>query len=237
VQAHAVFAADLSLALPDGTTLDAITAATDTGVWQSAGRTINEIPHILARLQGRISEANERIATIDRELTRLEAWDGQAAYDAALSELSAINAAFAAAEEQAGAEPGASPAGPGRATQPGGEVAPEEAPLAELLVALAQEERAGDGWGEWQPVIPPAPASLAFMAAEAERRVLSHSSHLEPLRREMAELSVAIEAGSPHTTMTSAALFGDTRGQRRPQRPAISVAPHDEVEVTQLPLF
>ena len=237
VQAHAVFAADLNLALPDGTTLDAITAATDTGVWQSVGRTISDIPHILARLQGRVTEANERIATIDRELTRLEAWDGQATYDAAMSELSAINAAFAAAEEEAGAEQGASPAVPERAAQPDGEAAPEEAPLAELLVALAQEERADDGWVEWQPVIPPAPASLAFMAAEAERRVLSHSSHLEPQRREMADLSVATEAGSPHTTMTSAALFGDTRGQRQPRRPTVSAAPHDEVEVTQLPLF
>jgi N12 class adenine-specific DNA methylase len=90
VQAHAVFVADLSLALPDGATLDTVNASTDTGVWQSVGHTVSEIPAILQRLSGRIAEARERIATIDRELRRLEQWDGQAAYDAAASELSAM---------------------------------------------------------------------------------------------------------------------------------------------------
>jgi hypothetical protein len=94
-----VFAADLSLALPDDATLDTVNASTDTGIWQSLAYTVSEISNTVQRLRGRIAEACERIATIDRELRRLEQWDGQAAYDAATSELSAINAAFAAAEE------------------------------------------------------------------------------------------------------------------------------------------
>jgi hypothetical protein len=60
-------------------------------------------------------------------------------------------------------------------------VAPDEARLAELLIALAHEERASDGWGAWQPVISPALASLAFMAAEAERRLVACPSRTEPM--------------------------------------------------------
>ncbi len=163
VQAHAAFAADLSLALPDGTTLDAISATTDSGLWQSVSHLIGEIPAILERVQARIAQAQERIATIDRELARLEEWDGQERYDAAASELRAISAAFAAAEEQASGEhPQAAPTA--EVPPP-----PDDTTLAEILLALAQEERTRDGCDEPLVIIPPAPASLAWMAAQAEQ--------------------------------------------------------------------
>jgi len=242
VQAHAVFAADLSLALPDGTTLDTITAATDTGVWQSVGHIVSDIPSVVKRLRGRIAESNERIATIDRELARLEQWDGQATYDAALCELQAINATFAAAEEQDAAEPGVSTTPTAESTsQQGTAASPDEPPLSDLLLALAQEERADDGWGEWQPVIPPAPTSLAFMAAEAERQVVSCLSDAQPVavvqEEEVLQLPVVAEGERLPTPAAGVAQFGDTRAKHRPQRPTANAAPHDEAAVSQLPLF
>jgi N12 class adenine-specific DNA methylase len=241
VQAHAVFAADLSLGLPDGATLDAVTAATDSGVWQSVGRTIGDIPSMLERLKGRIAEAHERIATIDRELTRLNVWDGQTSYDVAVSELGAINTTFAAAEEQA-ADEQPSPAGVAAgAAQPGGELALGDTSLADILIALAQEERASEGWSEWQPVIPPAPASLAFMTAEAECWVVSRSADSEPIVDAQPDMTVglplAVDVAVPHTPKASTLQFGDARGQRRVRRPAPSVAPQADREVSQLPLF
>jgi hypothetical protein len=145
VQAHAVFAADLSLALPDGAALDAVNASTDTGVWQSVGRIVSEIPATVRRLGERIAQAQERIATIDRELARLEVWDGQATCDAASSELSAINAVFAAAEEQASTEQGKAVAAPEGAAPPISSTAAPEEVLADVLLALAQEEQAAEG--------------------------------------------------------------------------------------------
>ncbi|NTV65559.1 MAG: hypothetical protein HGA65_18775, partial [Oscillochloris sp.] len=143
--------------LPDGTTLDAISATTDTGIWQSVSHLIGEIPAIRERAQARITQARERIMTIDRELARLEQWDGQERYDAAASELRAIAAAFAAAEEQASGEH--PPAEATRAVQP----APDGTTLAEILLALAQADH-NDDERTWIPLIPPAPASLAWMA-------------------------------------------------------------------------
>ena len=163
VQAHAAFAADVSLALPDGTTLDTISATTDGGLWQSVSHLIGEIPAICERVQARIAQSQARIATIDRELARLEEWDGQERYDTAASELRAITAAFAAAEEQAsGDHPQAEPV----AEAPS---APDDITLAEILLALAQEDRTRDGCDEPPVIIPPAPASLAWMAAQAEQ--------------------------------------------------------------------
>ena len=146
VEAHAVSAADLSLALPDGTMLDSVVAATDTGVWQSVRRTVSEITATTERLRGRVADAYERIATIDRELIRLHTWDGQPTYDAAARELRAINAAFAAAEEQANAERGERAATSEAPVASSAEVRASDTPLAAKLLALVKEERVGDGW-------------------------------------------------------------------------------------------
>jgi hypothetical protein len=240
VQAHAVFAADLSLALPDGAMLDAVMAATDTGVWQSAGRTVADIPAVLDRLRARVAEAHERIATIDRELVRLEQWDGQATYDAATSELNAINAIFAAAEEQANSERG-------EATTPGGvnpsasEVSLEDVVLADVLLALAQEERAAEGWGDWTTVIPPAPASLAWMSAEVERLATHPPPRLELAVTEEPEAEgtplLATEVGRSRTQGGARVQFGDALAQRRVPKPETPRPAHAEAEVSQLPLF
>jgi len=242
VQAHAVFAADLSLALPDGTTLDTVSAATDTGIWQSVGRTVSDIPNILVRLQGRIAEAHERIATIDRELVRLEQWDGQATYDTALSELSAINAVFAAAEEQVSTEQGeAAAATPEGAYPPASAVAAEEMSLADALLTLAQAERASEGWGEWACTTPPAPASLAWMAAEVERQAVRTPLLTEPLVGAQPEADaaprLAAEVGGCRTPRPGRAQFGDMPSQRRAAKPPVPAAPADEAEVSQLSLF
>jgi hypothetical protein len=74
-----------------------------------------------------------------------------------------IAAAFAAAEEQAsGDHPQAEP-------EAGASPSPDDATLAEILLALAQEDRTRDGCDEPLVTIPPAPASLAWMAAQAEQ--------------------------------------------------------------------
>ena len=177
VQAHTVFAADLSLALPDGTVLDAVTATTDIGIWQSVHRTVSDIPAMQKRLRGRIAEAHARMRTIDRELVRLERWDGQATYDAASSELRAINTAFAA-EEQASTERDpatALPAGAGALDA----LAPDDVSLAELLLTLAQADRVDDAWVMPLPLIPPAPDSLALMTSAREQE-LHHAPHGTP---------------------------------------------------------
>ena len=240
VQAHAVFAADLSLALPDGATLDAVTAATDTGIWQSVGNTVNDIPAILERLRRRIAEARERIATIDRELVRLEQWDGQATYGAALSELSAINAIFAAAEEQASAERGEAAATEGM-NPLASNVAGEDVALPDVLLALAQEERAAEGWGAWATVIPPAPVSLAWMSAEVERLATQSSPGPEPLVAEEPEadgtLLLATEVGRPRTPGGARVHFGHALAPRRVPRPEAPRPVNAEAEVSQLPLF
>jgi hypothetical protein len=239
VQAHAVFAADLSLTLPDGAALDAVTAATDSGVWQSVSRTISDIPSVLERLTGRIAEARERIATIDRELARLNVWDGQTSYDAAVSELGAINAVFAAIEEQADlAQPATITPTTVGTSRPAATTPSDEPALADLLLALAQEERAAEGLSEWQPLIPPAPQSLACMAAEGECQEVQAPLKPERLRAEESEavgaLKLSVEGGqlpamhSPHLQVDKPA------SQRCSQSPRASNA---KAEVTQLSLF
>ncbi|NWF82111.1 MAG: hypothetical protein HXY37_19005 [Chloroflexi bacterium] len=271
VQAHAVFAADLSLALPDGTTLDTVSASTDTGVWQSVGRIVSEIPATVRRLGERIAQAEERIATIEREFVRLAHWDAQARYDAALSELSAINAAFAAAEEEAttAREPApdvsAAEAAPAREpapdvpaaevgaareptpVQPAGVVPTASAPnraeatLAEELLALAREEQADSGWEALNPVIPPAPAALAWMAAEIERLDapcvpdIAAVATVDPDEVRVPVLADVIE--QIHPTHPARAQFGNTLTPRRAPSPEVSRPAHREAEVHQLPLF
>jgi len=216
-----------------------VAAATDTGVWQSVGHIVSDIPSVVKRLRGRIAEGNERIATIDRELARLANWDGQATYDAAMSELQAINAVFAA-EEQAGSEQGQA-----TATQPSGGTTPltpspsDETTLDDVLLALAREEGAGDGWGAWEPVIPPAPNSLAWMAAEIERQPL-HSFSLPEGASQACAVATgasATEADLGHTPIQTPIQFGDVRGQRCAHRPPSPIAPQGDAEVSQLPLF
>jgi len=48
----------------------------------------------------------------------------------------------------------------------------EDTTLADILLALAQQERASDRWDELPTAIPPAPASLAWMATGFARQGL-----------------------------------------------------------------
>jgi hypothetical protein len=230
VQAHAVFAADLSLALPDGTLLDAITASTDTGVWQSVGHIVSDIPATMQRLHARIAETQSRIVTIDRELARLEQWDGQPHYDDAISELHVINAVFAAAEEQASAEQGAAAA----ATPEGGNpqtsdgVAPAEEALADVLLALARRERAGDAWHALPTVIPPAPESLAHMAVELERPQRAFNpSPIESIHTTVPDRDEIAVRSDSHPI----------RRQRNTRRLSVTLADDTACIVEQLSLF
>jgi len=231
VPAHAVFAADLSLVLPDGATLDAVNTSTDTGGWQSVTRTVSDVPHILERLRGRIAEVHERIATIDREHTRLERWDGQATHDGAVSELNAINAVFVA-EEQAGAEQGqttvAAPAGGAVPVAGKGE---HEHDLTGELLALARAEGADEGWKAWATRIPSAPASLAWMAKEVACQTLRAPLHAEPCVVEQPEAE-----GFPAAS-TGRIQLGDRAGQRRPGQQNVPLPISSETEVRQLSLF
>ncbi|MEI7771618.1 MAG: hypothetical protein WCI67_16620 [Chloroflexales bacterium] len=234
VQAHATFAADLSLALPDGATLDAITATTDSGLWHSVSHLVGEIPAIHERVQVRITQAQERIATIDRELTRLELWDGQERYDTAASELRVIAAAFAAAEEQAsGDHPQAEP-------EAGASPSPDDATLAEILLALAQEDRTRDGCDEPPVMIPPAPASLAWMAAEIACQP-RHSTLPAPIviaTRHREDLPApTTRVGQLPIQSTTRIRFGDPLAQRRTPRPPVSSTSQPDAEAHQLSLF
>jgi hypothetical protein len=229
VQAHAVFAADLSLALPDGTPLDTVTASTDIGVWQSVGHIVNEIPATIQRLRVRIAETHERIVTIERELARLEQWDGQQRYDDAVSELNAINAVFAVEEEQHNAEQGAAAAAiPEGGTPPANDGAPAEEALADVLLALAEEERAGDAWHALPTVIPPASESLAWMAAEVEIQAERSRTVLVPAA-EAQPTEVPLLANDGRS--------GTSRSGQRSQRRPLPLAAHGKVEVRQLSLF
>jgi hypothetical protein len=229
VQAHAVFAADLSLVLPDGTTLDTVTAATGIGVWQSIGHIVNEIPATIQRLHARSADAQARIATIDRELARLEQWDGQQRYDDAVSELNAINAVFAAAEEQTSAEQSAAAAAtPEGRPPPANDGAPAEEALTDVLLALAQEECAGDVWHALPTLIPPAPEALAYMAAEVERQTHPSRTVLAPVA-EAQPVEVPVLADNERSGMF--------RNGQRPQRRPLPIVPHGKVEVRQLSLF
>ncbi len=229
VQAHAVFAADLSLTLPDGATLDAVNASTDIGIWQSVGRIVSEIPATIRRLGERIAQAQERIATIERELVRLETWDGQPTYDAAVSELSAINATFAAAEERERAER-AGPAAQGEdapicqseAPPQAPTAAPEEVALADILLALARQEHAGDGWDAPPTLFPPATESLAWMAAEVERLERGTVRHT-PGQPERLEHAVVLH-GPPVDLVHTAVPLGTPASvgpHHRPSRPKV----------------
>jgi hypothetical protein len=235
VQAHAVFAADLSLVLPDGTTLDTVTAATGIGVWQSIGHIVNEIPATIQRLRSRIADTQERITTIDRELARLEQWDGQQRYDDAVSELNAINALFAVEEEQHNAEQGAAAAAlaaasalPNGGNPPASDGAVLEVALADVLLSLAQEECAGDVWHALPTLIPPAPEALAYMAAEVERQTHPSRTVLAPVA-EAQPVEVPVLADNERSGMF--------RNGQRPQRRPLPIVPHGKVEVRQLSLF
>jgi hypothetical protein len=220
------------------------------------GRIVSEIPASVQRLGERIAQAQERIATIERELVRLETWDGQPTYDAAVSELSAINAAFAAAEEEAAAARAPAPVQPAEEAgaareptpvQPAGEAPTASAPalteatLAEELLALARQEQAATPWELQATIIPPAPASLVWMAAEVERLTMARPSHLEAMAAvapEEAEVPVlAGKIGPFHPASPVRVQFGNTLVQRRAPRPEVSQPAHSEAEVHQLSLF
>ena len=155
VRAYPKVPAELMLALPDGTTLDTIATTSDTGVWQRVTQLINMIPTLIERTTQHITACHARIATIDHEHTRLEQWEGQTAYDAAVSELATINATFAAAEEQAPC-----PAPPSATVN-----TPDDTALETLRALLAE-----DPCGAFVATIPPALASLAWMSAATEQQ-------------------------------------------------------------------
>lgn len=240
VQAHPVFAADLSLALPDGSHLETITTTTDLGIWQSIGHTLTAIPSIVERLSARVAQAEAQMVTIDQELIRLEHWDSQTTYDSAIHELSAINAAFAAAEEDTG--PMSHPA-PEVPTEQRVQIAPvlTEADLAAELLALARQEQTDAGWDGRHTIIPPAPASLAWMAALLEHPVAADTGHLEAgaIVAPVPELRDSVSIAPPAPQRHPASIrFGESRTERRvlkpqaPSRPTTTAA-----EIYQLPLF
>jgi N12 class adenine-specific DNA methylase len=247
VTAHELFGAELSLALPDGTAFTGVATNTDAGVWQSAGHTIGGIPETIQSLRRRCNELRERIATTDGELERLAAWDGQPTYDAALSELSALNATFAAAEEQDKAARAAASAPTGESTvaevaaKPASTDEDEIATLAKELLALTRAEGARSGWDEWTPLIPPAPASLAWMAAELERQAMACS----PVERPAAEAS-SDECEASQTIGERRRLdrngklritFGELLPQRQAQKSVLPPHAALEGEASQLSLF
>jgi N12 class adenine-specific DNA methylase len=247
VTAHELFGAELNLALPDGTTLVGVATNTDAGVWQSAGHAINGISETIQSLRRRCDELCERIATTDGELERLAVWDGQPAYDAALSELGAINAAFAAAEEQDKAARAAASAS--AAEGPVAEVVAkpmssdedETGALAKELLALARADGTSSGWDEWRPLIPPAPASLAWMNAEVERQAVHPSPQLQPLAEALQDTEAsphhAADCELVRVRSGARAQFGDARGSRRAAKAEGSETAPRAAEVRQLPLF
>jgi N12 class adenine-specific DNA methylase/SAM-dependent methyltransferase len=154
LRSHPTFPAELSLSLPAADTLDTITTTTDAGIWQSANRLIQSIPSVIQHLQERMTATDDRLVTIAREQQRLATWDGQVAYDAAVAALAQITATLAAAEQT---------------SEPTRAVASDadETRLETLLRELVAEP---DDPPALPVSIPPAPASLAWMAEEQERQ-------------------------------------------------------------------
>jgi len=110
-----------------------------------------------------------------------------------------------------------------------------------VLLTLAREERAREGWAAWVTLIPPASASLACMAAEAERLALSCPPRIavpdaEEPDAEGAPL-LAREVALFHSSRKDHVQFGDARTQRRSTQPEPTQHIHSEAEVHQLPLF
>jgi hypothetical protein len=113
--------------------------------------------------------------------------------------------------------------------------------LGDVLLALARQDCADDGWGEWQSVIPPAPASLAWMAVEVERQAAVVPLRPAPVAVEEPDAEamplLAIEHGLFPASSTARVQFGAARPQRRMPKPQSNGTVHSEPEVSQLPLF
>jgi hypothetical protein len=100
--------------------------------------------------------------------------------------------------------------------------------LADILLALAQEERAGDDWHALPTVIPPAPESLVYLAVEVERQAERSRTVLAPVAEtQPTEVPVLADEGR----------LGTSRNGQRPQRRPLPLAAHGKVDVRQLSLF
>ncbi|MFV9505469.1 MAG: helicase-related protein [Oscillochloridaceae bacterium umkhey_bin13] len=242
VTAHAVFDPDLHLCLPDGTSLEHVTATTDSGIWQSVAHGVSNIPERIRQQDARRAEVEARIATLEHEHARLATWDGQAAYVAATRELSVITAAFAAAAEADAnadlqrargedAAAGVAPA-PVPVTTPASPL--DHGPtLAEELLALARAERAEANETTWQPCIPPAPALRAWMAAAC-----AHQASLPPTKPELqaeAPSDSVATTPPPQPAAPRSAATPDPRHRVHP--PRAPAASHSAEQFWQLPLF
>jgi hypothetical protein len=166
VQAHPLFAPEILLCLPSGDYLDELHARTEAGLFASADSVIRALPERKHEVVESIRTKQQRIVEIDAELERLAVWDGQATYEAAVKELAAIMALFAAQEAEEA--PAASASGTTEAI----------ADLSAETIAAVQALTSAADAAEAPLSIPPAVASLDWMEAEVQRRAARNRADL-----------------------------------------------------------
>ena len=235
VQAHPLWPPELLLQLPTGQTLGAIRASSDGGIWQSATRLLHGLATEHQEAVRRIAQSQDRIVTIDHELARLETWDGQAAYDAAVVELAAITTAFAAAEEAPQAE--ATPGTLAPASAPPGTSASSATLHADTIAAVLALQCAEEHEQKIAVTIPPALLALAWMDTQRACGEAREDTHADALVGDAPDLAAAEHARSapavPRTTPPHAPQFGvpcaHTPDQQRPRPPAARGSRFDQL--------
>lgn len=142
-----------------GTYICSLTVGPEVSAFRSADAQIRATGERIAKLEQQQADRVREIAAIDDEVARLTAWEGQAAYDAAVAELTAINVQFAELEETSTAA-SAAPTTPAADAAAAGDTTTWYAEVCRLARLHAH-----DGTLDKRPVIlPPATESLALMA-------------------------------------------------------------------------
>jgi hypothetical protein len=162
--------------LVGGQRLFPLFTAEETSPFRSAEARLRQLPQRITTSERRQAEIERQQAEITAELDRLAVWDGQAAYDAAEAELTAINVAFAALEEAASTP---------TTTPPTTAAAPAAAPTVPTLQLVRQLAALHPDAGAIVPAAlityPAAPDSLAFMPREQARTTAAISVTVAPV--------------------------------------------------------
>ena len=237
VRAHPLWQPDLALQSPTGHRIGDIHAATASGIWQSATRLIHGIANDMAGTAQRIIAHRARIAAINQELARLQSWDGQVAYDAAVAELAAITTAFAVADEEAQAGAQATAAAPA-ADAPGTDTTTTL--HAATIAAVVALQSADEAEPALTVTIPPALRSLAWMEAQAQRAERLEDTPAPESHTATAgsrtDTSLSFQTAVQRGQRTPSLQFGTALAKRRALSPP-HAAPTGEEAFDQLTLL
>lgn len=144
----------------NGTHVSRLATGPERSVFRSADAQLREIDDRIRKLEQEQATRTQEVAAVDAELARLAEWGGQAAYDAAAAELTAINVQFAEVD----AVESASGSAPATDAPAGAAPAPEEGSWGAEVHRLAVLGADDGTLDESLVILPPATESLAFMA-------------------------------------------------------------------------